>query len=138
RTGEMVGASWDWPSATLQERRRIAHIHRGYSAGYIWFLLTDRRVPHQFQEELHQWGHAADEFADNANWPYHIYVREARRLVGGCVMTQRDVSSGRLKSDAVAFGSFYLGVHAVDLVPDADGFAGFRAEGVLGDLGVQP
>lgn len=138
RTGEMVGASWDWPHVSLKDRQRIASIHRCYSAGYIWFLLTDPRVPNQLQEELHQWGFAADEFVDNGNWPYHIYVREARRLVGEYVMSQRDVTSERFKPDAIALGSFYLDVHAVDLIADTNAPAGLRAEGVLGELGVRP
>src|SRR5690606_28389586 len=38
RTGEWTGASWDWPDATLEQRRRIAAEHRAYSHGYLWFM----------------------------------------------------------------------------------------------------
>jgi hypothetical protein len=141
RTGEMVGASWDWPYATREERERIAQIHRNYSSGYLWFLLTDRRIPREFQEELHQWGNAADEFSDNGNWPYHIYVREARRLIGETVMTQKDTTNERFKANGVALASFYLDVHAVELVPGPDAPAGLYAEGRLsptGGLGLRP
>nr|MDQ3624707.1 FAD-dependent oxidoreductase [Verrucomicrobiota bacterium] len=119
-------------------RQRIAQAHRDYSAGYLWFLLTDDSVPLPIRESLRQWGHAKDEFADNEHWPYHLYVREARRLVGDYVMTQRDVTEDRFKSDAVALGSFYLDVHAVQRVAAPEAVGGLILEGGLGGLRIKP
>jgi hypothetical protein len=152
RTGRWVGGSWDYPEASLEERRRIEAAHKEYSAGYVWFLLTHPSVPAFIREELSRWGHARDEFTDNDHWPYHIYVREARRLVGDSVMIQRDVTEDRYKPDAVALGSFYLDVHPVQIltglasdlwsgeveIPEQPRIYGMVAEGGLDRTRVRP
>lgn len=115
RTGEWVGASWRYPEADRAERLAIEKAHRDYSAGYIWFLLSEKCVPEPVRAELARWGHAKDEFIDNDHWPYHVYVREARRLSGDYVMTQQDVER-RFHADGVALGNFYLDVHPVEIV----------------------
>lgn len=123
RTGEWIGGSWAYPEASHEQRAVIAQEHRDYSQGYLWFLLTDESVPLPVRQELARWGYAKDEFIDNGNFPYHIYVREARRLVGDYVMTQKDVQDEafRFKPDSVALGSYRLDVHQVQYIHTPNG-----------------
>jgi hypothetical protein len=153
RTVKLYGGSWNWPEATLPERQRIAGLHREHAEGFIWFLLTHPSIPAPMREEMARWGYAADEFADNGHWPYHLYIREARRLIGEYVMAQRDVTEERFKPDAVALGSFFLDVHPVRIlagtaaelwkdgnakVPEDPPIHGMVAEGGLGKQPVKP
>jgi hypothetical protein len=138
RTGEWVGASWGWVDANPEERALIAQAHARYSAGYIWFLLNDAPLPADIRAQLTRWGLAKDEFTDNHNWPYHVYVREARRLVGDFVMTQHHITGHRFQGDSIALGSFYLDVHPVAMVPDPTSPSGLHAEGKLANTPLQP
>lgn len=117
RVGEgWIGGSHYWPESSPLERQFIAQEHREYAQGYLWFLLTDRSVPDNVRNELSNWGYAKDEFQDNDNWPYQLYVREARRLIGEYVMTEHDILQNRFKNDPVAIGCYMLDVHPVQYV----------------------
>jgi hypothetical protein len=135
RTAQWNGASWDYPEANRGRRRQIEEAHRHYSAGYLWFLLTDPMVPQPIREEAAHWGLAKDEFTDNGNWPYHVYVREARRLVGEYVMRESDCIERRFKPDSVGLCSWYLDVHPVEYLPYMGGFV---LEGGIGNIRVKP
>lgn len=123
------GGQFDYPDADYPQRDRIDQDHVDYTQGLFWFLLHDPAVPAALRRETAQWGLAADEFADHGNWPYYLYIREARRMRGRCVMTQRDVQEDRTKKDAIGLGSHYIDAHHVQRVAVSE--AAFTNEGRL-------
>ncbi|HSI62842.1 MAG TPA: FAD-dependent oxidoreductase [Candidatus Saccharimonadia bacterium] len=117
-----VGGNVDYPDADYATRERIWQDHVDYVQGFLWFLANDTRVPAELRAQASEYGLAKDEFTDNGNWPYQLYVREARRMRGGYVMSQRDCQKAITKPDSIGMGAFILDSHAVQRLVDKEGF----------------
>ncbi|MEM6427966.1 MAG: FAD-dependent oxidoreductase [Deinococcota bacterium] len=108
---DYIGQNYGYPESSYRERESIINNHKRYQQGLMYFLTTDDRVPTWVRDEMSQWGLPADEFTDNDHWPHQLYIREARRMIGEFVMTERDVL-GRTNIDTpVGMGSYTLDSH---------------------------
>ena len=121
----------DYPDASYERRREIVNEHENYEKGLFYFIATDPRVPPEIQPKMQKWGYARDEFADNGNWPYKIYVREARRMIGEYVMTEKDILGEREVPEPIGMGSYTMDSHNVQRYITPEGFVENE-----GDLGV--
>ncbi|HSV15754.1 MAG TPA: FAD-dependent oxidoreductase, partial [Tepidisphaeraceae bacterium] len=114
------GAQFGWPEGDYAARRRIFDDHWDYTLGLLQFLATDAAVPSNVRAEMKSLGLHTGEFADNGYLPYQLYVREARRMRGDYVMTQKDVQDDRRKSDAIGMSSHFIDAHHVQRVALSD------------------
>jgi hypothetical protein len=124
--------NWDYPEASYEIRKEIINEHILYQKGLLYFMATDKRLPQWVRETMNKWGFSKDEFADNDNWPYNIYVREARRMIGEYVMTENDVLCKRLVPNSVGMGSYTMDSHNVQRYVTSEGYVQNE-----GDIGVR-
>lgn len=114
----LPGGNHRYPEAGWPEREEIIRRHLDFALGLMWFLQNDESVPASQRAKFREWGLAKDEFADHGHVPWEMYVREARRIVGRDVYTERDNSlapgTGRtpVHADSVAITDWYMDSHA--------------------------
>jgi len=117
---DYIGGSYDYPEGNYAARARIRQAHVDYIQGFLYFLSTDSRVPPALSIEMKEWGLCGDEFADTDHWPYQLYVREARRMVGEYVMSQKDIQTDLTRPDSIGMGSYNSDSHNVQRRPADD------------------
>ena len=108
-----IGMSWDYPEASYERRREIIKEHEDYQEGWLYFIANDPRVPPDVRAKMRAWGMAKDEFADNGGWPYQLYIREARRMIGAYVMTENELTKRRPTPESVGMGSYGIDSHNI-------------------------
>ncbi|MFA4029690.1 MAG: hypothetical protein GDYSWBUE_000984 [Candidatus Fervidibacterota bacterium] len=115
---DFIGMNHDYPEADWDKREEIATAHRNYILGLFYFLQTDERLPDWFRTAASHWGLALDEFEDNDNFPPQLYVREARRIIGDYIFTERDArpqAPGKrapTHEDSIAVAEYPIDSHA--------------------------
>jgi len=132
-SSDNIGMNYDYPEATYERRKEIIKEHENYQKGLLYFVSNDERVPLEIRNKMKNWGLAADEFTDNGNWPFQLYIREARRMIGEYVTTENDVLGKRKVPKPVGMGSYTMDSHNIQRYVTDDGFVQNE-----GDLGVHP
>jgi hypothetical protein len=79
------------------------------------------------------WGLAGDEFQDNGNWPYQLYIREARRMLGTYVMTENEILGKIPVEQSIGMGSYTMDSHNIQRYITPEGYVQNE-----GDIGVHP
>ena len=111
--GDLVGHGTRWVLADWEERVEIEKIYHYHDLGYLYYIQTKGGSPNV--------GLPDDEFQDNGNFPYRIYVRQGRRIEGLYTLTESDLHKdlrgdgfrGPLLPDSVAIGIYGIDAHRV-------------------------
>ncbi|KAG5759297.1 hypothetical protein H9Q72_012579 [Fusarium xylarioides] len=119
---DLIGGSYNktsnYAEYSYEEREAAAKRHKIWAQGLLWTLANHKDVPDFIRKNTSAWGYAKDEWTDNSNWPYEIYIREARRMDGVYTMTQADIQHPKPYDNdtVVAVGYYTLDVHQVERV----------------------
>ncbi len=134
---DYIGGNYGYPNGTYEEREAIYQAHLNWQKGLMWTLQNHPRVPEKIRAEFQKWGLAKDEFTDNGNWSHQMYIREARRLVGDFVVSERHLRYLDDTPRSVGMGSYNMDSHHIQRYVDvtADGKPTVRNEG---DVQVNP
>jgi len=111
--GKNYGTDWNWTTLDHDERLALAKQHENWQRGLLWTLQNHPRVPASIRNNHANWGLPADEFTDNGNWPWQLYVREARRMVSDYVMNQRHCTGELVAPDSVGLAAYAMDSHHV-------------------------
>lgn len=115
---DFFGASTGYAEGDYAVRARMEQEHKDYAVGMLYCLGHNERVPEHIRKEMLRWGWPKDEFVENGGFPYQIYVREARRMVGEKVMTQHNVQKENRTpaQNSVGVGTYMMDCHYVSYV----------------------
>jgi hypothetical protein len=108
---DCIGANYKYPEASYAERDKVIADHESYQKGFMWTLANHPRVATRVRAEMALWGLAKDEFLSTGNWPHQIYVREARRMIGDYVATEKDCRRLVDTPESVGMGSYNMDSH---------------------------
>ena len=111
--GDLTGYGTRWVLADWEKRVEIERIFRNYDLGWLYYIQTEGGSPNI--------GLPGDEFTDNNNVPYRLYVRQGRRIHGRYTLTESDIHKdlrgnglrGPLNSESVAIGVYGIDAHNV-------------------------
>ncbi len=92
-------------------RDKIRARIRNLTLGLIWFLQNDPEVPAAHRKLANELHFPKDEFTDDReHFPFQLYVREGRRLVGELTLTEHHITGkGEAVTrhpDTIAIGEF--------------------------------
>lgn len=110
---DLAGHSTRFVLAGWEERVEVENIFRNHSLGWLYYIQSEGGSPNI--------GLADDEFTDNGNLPYRLYVRQGRRIEGQYTLTESDIHKdlrgdglrGPLNPDSVAIAMYPIDSHNV-------------------------
>ncbi len=113
---DMIGANHNYPEGDYATRKKIWKSHEDYTKGLLYFLANDPSVPAAVRKDMGSWGYAKDEFKDQNGFSNQLYVREARRMVGELVMTQKHCEGVEVVDDAVGMAAYGMDSHNIQRI----------------------
>lgn len=110
---DMIGENYDYPEGDYKTREAIWKKHEDYTKSLLYFLSHDPRVPAHIRAEMKSWGFCKDEFQETNGFSNQLYVREARRMIGRKVMTQKHCEGDEVVDDPIGMAAYQMDSHNI-------------------------
>ncbi|MBL1410387.1 FAD-dependent oxidoreductase [Sphingobacterium faecale] len=108
---DMIGANYDWATASFDRRKAIYNEHLEYTIGYLYFMQTDPRVPEHIRSYVKNWGLPKDEYVNNGHFTPQLYIREGRRMLGAYVMSEHNCTGKETAIDPIGLAAYTMDSH---------------------------
>jgi hypothetical protein len=115
---ELIGEQNSYVEGDWLERQKVTKRFRDITLGLLYFIQNDPSVEENTRENMQKFGLPKDEYKDNGNMPYEVYVREARRIVGRSVFTENDailvkgLQRTPIQTDSISITEWFMDSHA--------------------------
>ena len=113
-------AQFGWPDGDAATRASIFAAHKWWTQALLYYLGNDaelKTLQPQLVKEMATWGLCGDEYMDEPDhWTPQLYVREANRLRGAVVMTQKEICHPKQSTSAVGVSFWMPDIHSVQRV----------------------
>lgn len=123
---QLIGSQNKYIEGAWSERKEIISEHKKAALNLLYFLQNDPSVSKEEHNYWKNYGLPKDEFPDNGHFPYEIYVREGRRLIGENIITQYDLmpdsknTRAPVKYDSIGITDWYMDTHACSVEQTRD------------------
>jgi hypothetical protein len=87
---DLAEHSAEWAVGDWATRDRLFQHYKDYTLGLLYFLQNDPGVPLLPREDARSLGLPPDEYLNDGHFPWQLYVRQGRRIVGEYVITEHD------------------------------------------------
>ena len=108
---DLIGMNHQYPDGNYELREKIWNDHVEYTKGLLYFLTHDSRIPEELRQKVAEFGWTKDEFVDNGHFPTQLYIREARRMKGEYVMTQKNCEGKEVVEDGIGLAAYIMDSH---------------------------
>jgi hypothetical protein len=110
--------NYGYAEADWDAREKIDRHIRNVTLGLLYFLQNDAEIPEEHRKLARGFQLPKDESTDTGNFPWQLYVREARRIIGEYTFSESDLITGPERRRAkVHAGSVAAGDFPVDSFP---------------------
>ena len=82
--------SVEWAEGDWETRDRLFDYYRSYTLGLLYFLQNDPQMPLVPKSDVNRFGLPADEYPNEGHFPWQLYVRVGRRLIGEYQISEHD------------------------------------------------